>query len=725
MAATDEGVGRLAGARTVRLGDLWGGVAATAVALPQSMGLGVVLLTGIGLEPSRGAMAGLLGAAVLCLCSGLAGATRGMISAPNGPVTLLLVASLASLAAGGTAPGALPAALAAILVIGGGFQALLGATRGGHMVKLIPFPVVAGLVTSVGILMIRSQVPVVIAPAAGVEGVWRAVPALTVLITLAAIRLTPILVPRLPGVIGGFVLGIAGFHLLAAIQPGPIPAAWVVGEIPALGRLAVLPEPALWRTLPWGQIVAASAALAVVASIDCLLTAVVADGRTDGRHDARRELIAQGTAQLIAALLGGVGGGGTKGSTLVAIAAGGSRRPALVAGVLFLSLLLFAGRVGLYLPLGVLAGVIIYVGIEMIDLDILGWLQHRRLRTDALVALAVVTTTVAYNLLVGVAVGVVGSVLLFVLAQLRLPVIHERSTGRTRRSLKARDELERRLLDEHGDRIVYVELRGNLFFGTAEQVFDQLHADLRRPIWLVLNMRRVQHVDSSAIHIFRQMAARLARHGGTMVYANVFKHIGGVRKMNKAFRQLGRIPGLPKVKTFPSTDAALEYAEDRLLESLGHAPPRHRRRVAVEDNALCAGLGEATRALLAATVRPLLLPRKALVFARGDPGDAIYLVARGEVEIRLPTGRYHYKRLAKIGPGGYFGEGGFLTPGRRSASAYVTRRARLYVLDREALLALEARGEHEAVRRILEAVARTVVAKLHWARAELDRLEQR
>jgi SulP family sulfate permease len=359
----------------------------------------------------------------------------------------------------------------------------------------------------------------------------------------------------------------------------------------------------------------------------------------------------------------------------------------------------------------------------MIDIHILGWMQNRRLRLDAVVAVMVVVATLSYDLLVGLAVGVMGSVFLFIRGQLLLPVIHDRVTGRQRRSLKGRSEEERSLLDEHGDRIVYVELRGILFFGTADRLFTELMPDLERPVWMVINMRRVQHIDTSAMYILRQMAARLRRSGGTMVYAKVVRHISGTSNINKVFRQLGRTVDLPKVKVFKSSDVALEYVENKLLRSVGWEPSAVEQGVDLAANNLCADLSPATIEVLAEVSRPLSFDKKARVYVQGDYGDAVYLVLRGEVELRLPTGRYHYKRIAKIGPGGYFGSLAFLRPGPRSTMTVVTRKAELLLLDRVALQTLERRGEQEAVRLIMASVIATVTSQLRWTRAELARIE--
>ena len=208
-----------------------------------------------------------------------------------------------------------------------------------------------------------------------------------------------------------------------------------------------------------------------------------------------------------------------------------------------------------------------------------------------------------------------------------------------------------------------------------------------------------------------------------MVYANVFKHSTGTRKINKAFRQLGRTLDLPKVKTFASTDAALEYAEDKLLRALGWQPPAGGKRVELAANNLCADLSPETIEVLSRVLRPLSLNRKARVYIQGEQGEALYLVLQGGVETRLPTGRYRYRRIAKIGPGGCFGTLAFLHPGPRSTTTVVTRKAQLLVLDRAALQRLHQSGEHEAARRILEPVVKTVTGQLRWTRAELARIE--
>jgi sulfate permease, SulP family len=680
----------------------------------------------MGLGSSAGALAGLIGAAAISLVSGIGGNNRGMISAPNGPVIMLLIASMATLSAQGVSGGDALVTLALLITLAGLIQLVIALSGGGQLIKFIPYPMVAGLVTVVGILMMRSQLaPLLPAAGDGVPGPWRWVPVATAVVTFAGIKLMPRVLPRIPGIIGGLVVGLVAFHAAVALAPMPAPDAWLVGIIPELHGMHLNIS---WATLGaqrWDLLVPAAIALAVLASIDCLVTAVVADSATGYRHNARGELACQGLGQMLSGLFGGLGGGGTKGSTLVAIGAGGRRWPAVVASLGFILLLVAGGPIGRYLPISVLAGVIIYVGFNMLEWRLLLWLRSPRTRIDAILALSVVACTLVFDLNVGVGVGALGAMLLFLRDQIRADMIHSRSSGREMRSLRLRGKEDHALLDEHGDRIVYIELRGHLFFGTVDRLFTELATLLERPVWIVINMRRVQSIDLTALDLFRQMELRLRSHGGHILFANIHRGAAHGRKMDELLRSFSSGYTQADIKTsFKSTDKALEAAEDRLLTALGRPPTPIDARVELEDNDLFRDID----AGLLKALRPLMqehqLPRKARPFKVGDPGDTLYFVIQGVVDLRLPSGTFHYKRLSSIGPGGYFGATGFVDPGPRSADAVVTRDATLLALSRAALGDLADRSRDDAAFSLVLRLAQSLARHLRQARAEVNRLER-
>lgn len=153
--------------------------------LPQTIGLSVLLFTTMGLSASEGAMAGLIGAVILLLSSGIAGATIGMISAPNGPVTILLSGLVVKLSSSYSS-GEILLIVSAVLFFTGIFQILFGLLKGGELIKLIPYPVVASMISAIGIMMIKSQIEQLI-PNHDIPGWSSYIPLIIAVITIAVI----------------------------------------------------------------------------------------------------------------------------------------------------------------------------------------------------------------------------------------------------------------------------------------------------------------------------------------------------------------------------------------------------------------------------------------------------------------------------------------------------------------------------------------------------------
>ncbi len=715
--------GRAGGLEAPRAGDAWGGLAAAAVLLPQAMAFGVTLYATAGFDASAGAYAGLVGTALMCLISGVAGGTRGLISAPTGPTLVLLGGAAAGLVASGLDATGVALGLAITVALTGALQFAIGASGGGRLIKYIPFPVVSGFMTGSAILMITSQLAPLSGGGAGpawVDWIW--LPAAAALVTIAGTRLVPRFLPQVPGPIAGLILGTLVFHLVALGNDAALPGAWVIGTLPGLsGAMPDVPLSAL-GALPWGVIVPAATALAVLASLDTLLTAVVADVATSTRHDSRREMMGQGLGQIGIALAGGMAAAGTTAATVIAIKSGGGRWVGAAAGLFFLALTAFAGEAGRLLPIGALAGVIIAVAFDVADRDILTWARGGRTRQDAAIAILVTLITVLYDLMVAVGVGVAIAIGLFIREQITAAVVHRRSSAVEMRSLRARPDRERELLERHGQRIIVYELRGNLFFGTADRLIDELGDDLQGPNWVILHLRRVSRIDLTAIKFLQQIANRLHRAGGTLLFSELHQGTGIQGTLAEAFRSTSEKQAAP-VLTFNSRDEALEYAEDALLTELEYSPTRIDDRVALADNALCRHLDAGQVAALESVLGTRSVGAGEHLFHSGDSGDEIYLVESGQIEIRVATTEHHYRRLAIYGAGSFFGELALLKSGPRAADAVATAASTCRILQRERFLRF--RDEQPALAiGLLTAICDTLVANQRWSTRELRRLSE-
>ncbi len=704
-------------------GDLWGALAAAAVLLPQAMAFGVTLYAIAGRDASSGAYAGLVGTAVLCVLSGFAGATRGLISAPTGPVLVLLGGALGGLVASDLDTIGVALGLSVTIALTGVLQFLIGASGGGRLIKYIPFPVVSGFMTGSAILMITSQIEPLRGSGAGQAwSGWIWLPGATALVTIAAARVIPRFAVQIPGPIAGLIAGAAVFHLLALMHGGTLPAAWMIGALPSIELSLPDVSFAILEALPWRVIAPAAAALAILASLDTLLTAVVADVQTGTRHDSRRELMGQGAGQMVSGLLGGMAGAGTTAATVIAIKSGGGRWVTLSTGVFFALLTAYAGDLTRALPIGALAGVIIAVAFDVADRDILTWLRRARIRQDAAIAILVTLITVLYDLMIAVAVGVLIAIVLFIRDQIRAPVVHRRSLATEMRSILSRPADERALLDAHGERIIVYELRGNLFFGTADRLLDELGQDLEQANWIIVDLRKVTRIDLTALKFFQQIANRLHAHGGQLLCCELHHGTGIDGSLSDAFRMAGGKQGAP-VLTFNGRDEALEFAENALLEALATTPTQVDDVVALADNRACAYLNAAQIEALQGRLGSRDIAAGERLFGSGDSGTELYLVARGKVEIRVATTRHHYKRLALYGAGGFFGELALLKSGARAADAIAISNTRCWILERSTFETVK-RDEPALAIALLAAICDTLVSNQRWSTAELSRLSE-
>ena len=721
-------------------GDFWGGFAAMLVALPSAIAFGVTIYASLGGSyAAYGALAGILGATALGLVASSMGGTNRLISAPCAPAAAVLTAFAIERIQHGVDPAAVAVLLAALGLAAGVLQVLFGSVGLGRLIKYMPYPVVSGYLSGVGLYVISGQVPKFLGAPAGTRlghalahpalWVWQgiAVGAVTILAMLFAPRLTQrvpaAILALLAGVLCYFGLALFDATLLDPLNPlviGPLGGGGGGGFLDAMagrwtgvGRLGmadltVLLMPAL--------------TLAVLLSIDTLKTCVVLDALTRSRHDSNRELIGQGLGNIASAVIGGMPGAGTMGATLVNMSSGAlTRYSGFIEGTLALLAFLLLGALISWVPVPALAGILIVVGARMIDRHSFTFLKQRSTMLDFGVIAAVVVTALTVSLIAASGVGILLAVMLFIREQIGGSIVRRKLLGNETFSKRVRTHEEMEILIAHGDRAAIIELQGSLFFGTADQLYRSMEADLKTRDFLILDMRRIQTVDVTAAHLLEQVEDMLAERNGFLIFSAIPATLPSGRDMQQYFDQVGLIRSDSPVRVFPELDDALEWVEDRIIHEAALTKDEE-TALQLHEVELFAGRKEQTLAALEQCMEQRHVAAGDTIFARGDAGDELFLIRRGAVRIVLPLNDRQSHHLGTFGRGAFFGEMAFLDGAARSANAVAFVDTELYVLSRRAFDKF-AEDHKKLGLNLMAGIASVLASRLRYTNAELRVLE--
>ncbi len=676
-------------------GEIWGGFAAMLVALPSSIAYGLAVYTLLGPDyAAYGVRTGLVGAVVLGVIASAFGGAPRLISAPCAPAGAVLASLAAGLLAapgGPVAPDRIIVLLLVIAVLSGALQLAYGLIGGGRLIKYIPYPVVSGYLSGVGVLIFLSQLPKFLGTGAGMADFtqWQ-LPAIVVGgATVAAMLLGPKLTRAVPATILGLFAGLVAYFALGAFRPELLRLAGnplVIGPVGGgggglfsgvFGAGAAL---AGLRLADLRPLLVPALTLSVLLSVDTLKTCVVVDTLTRSRHNSDRTLVGQGAGNLVSALLGGMPGAGMMGATLVSIDSGGrTRLSGMLAGAFTLVAALLLGNLIAWVPVAALAGILLVVAVRMVDWHSFRLLRWRATQLDFAVVATVVVVAVGANLMAAAGAGVALSMLLFIREQIHGSVIRRKSAGNVLSSTQHHLAAEQAVLHEFGGQTVVCELQGSLFFGTTDQLRTELAADLAACRYLILDLRRVQAMDYTAVHLFQQFEAVLAERGGCLI----FSRLPPRHELQEYLTQLGLMTGPAGGRRFETLDDALRWTEDRLLaeklpDRAADGPP-----LALAEFDLCRDFSaEHALEALASCAEARSYRAGEVIFQSGAPADELYLVRRGVVRITLPLRGGNYHNIASFGRGNFFGEVAFLDRGQRSATATATAAADLFVISR-------------------------------------------
>jgi len=732
----------LSGAWTRHSGDFWGGFAAMLVALPASVAFGVTIYAAIDPHYAAfGALAGVLGAMALGLIAPTFGGTDRLITAPCAPAAAVLSAFAIDLVQQGVSPTSIVLLLTVLGILTGTLQILIGFLGVGRLIKFIPYPVVSGYLSGVGLIIIGSQLPKLVGAADGNRWYkvifspelwdWRglAIGGATIVAMLFSSRISR----KIPGTIIGIACGALTFAGLALFDPSmatlennPL----VIGPLGATGEGYIALITDRWQQIgelrlsQVGSLFTSALTLAVLLSIDTLKTCVVLDRLTRSRHDSDRELAAQGLANMTASIVGGMPGAGQMGATMVNYSSGAKTRiSGVIEGLTSVVAALALGSFIAWTPVATLSGVLIVIGLRMIDTDPLRFLESKSTAIDFVVVLAVVGVALTVGLIAASATGVILSIMLFLREQVGGTVVRRKSFVGERSSAWYRPENEMRLLEKKGQSAIIFELQGSLFFGTAQQLYRTLEPELATTEYLILDLQRVQSVDVTAAHMLNLVRDALSERNVPLLLSNVRERLPSGRDLREFLELSGLRADDEHVIYLPTLEAAIEWVEARLLGDSKRPDADEQPPLELHEIELFKGSKPDTLVDLEACLEKRSFKAGETIFSCGDPSNDLYLIRKGEVKIVGSVGQGGaMKHIATYGRGDFLGGQAFLDNRQRSNDAIAIRDCDMYILSLEKFNYLA--DEHKRIALVLMTkLARLLSIRLRHVNEELTLLQ--
>jgi SulP family sulfate permease len=570
----------------------------------------------------------------------------------------------------------------------------LGFLKLGGLVRFFPFPVVGGFLAGTGWLLVQGSfgamtdyqltlqnIEVLVQP----NQLFLWVPGLIFAIVLFAgmkhyrhyLTMPVILISAIVVFYLGLI--IAGISIEQAIRQGLL-----------LGRLqeAVIWQPFSLRNLlaaDWTAILGQSGNISIIlilSLLSLLLNTSALELTIEKDIDFDRELRAAGAANILSGLSGGMVGYQTLSTSILSYRIGArSRVVGLLAG-LFCGLMLFTGWRWLTLfPKAILGGLLLYLGLEFLD----EWVVRGRtklLPLDYLVVIGILIVIATIDFLIGVAVGLGATVILFVINYSQIKIVRHTLSGADLQSNVERSDFHRRKLKELGVHIRILELQGFIFFGTANSLFAQIKARLSDPrqakvSYIILDFCRVSGLDSSAVFSFIKCRQIAQAHDTTLILTNLPDRIFGQLEVGGLFKDASGM------SVFPDLDRGLEWCEEQLLDSAGLI--KMPVPSTLPDRLVDAGFENEDVSKLIAYLERVEIAEGEYLIHQGDESNDLYLIESGQLSIYLQLENENCLRLQTTGTRTVIGEIGMYLDTARTASVIADEPSVAYRLSKAAL----------------------------------------
>jgi sulfate permease, SulP family len=507
---------------------------AAIVALPTSLAFGV--------SSGLGPVAGLYGAIACGICASLFGGTPALVTGPTGPMTVVVAAMLSS-------HQDRPELVFAAIIFGGFLQILLGRIRAGQLIHYIPYPVISGFMTGIGVIIIILQlrgllgmktIGSVLASLQTIGETFHHVNAQALgvgLSSLAAIYLLPCLSKRIPAALVALAIATSG----AAVLHFDLPA---IGSIPSTIPRCTLP---LINLTDVHDILLNAITLAILGSMDSLLTSVICDRITRGRHDSDQELVGQGVGNIVSGLLGGLPSAGNTMLSVVSVNSGGRSPLAGVSnGLILLTVLAWLGPIVAKVPSACLAAILISVGISIIDYRGLKTIRKAPIE-DVVVMLVVIALTVFADLIVAVGIGIALACILFAkrLSDARL------SDLQSLESLEHLHEAAQSVPAELWAKVYIYTFNGPLFFGEVKNFAESVDK-LSKARYIILGFSNVPIIDQTGAYAVEESVEKWEAKGIKVLFT------GMQGPVSQTLNDMGVIHKIEMQNCFQHAEQAIE-----------------------------------------------------------------------------------------------------------------------------------------------------------------------
>ena len=528
--------------RTIK-GDIFGALTSTIVALPFALAFGVT--------SGAGASAGIYCAIITGLFASLFGGTNQQISGPNTGLTVAMVAILTSFVAQSPEHGV--AAAFTVVSLAGIFQMLFGFFKLGKYFILVSYPVISGFTSGIGILIIISQLePLFGATLTQLPISLSIFSSTNTLVGLACIFVLFIWPQKYRHVVPASIIAVIGATLFYVFSGAQIPVVGAISsELPSFN----LP---VWENDLAGEMIKSALLIATLSTLDSLMTSLTVDSISNDFHDSDQELVGQGVGNFVAGLFGALPGGGATMRTVTNLRAGGTTPLSGILHSLFiLAIVLWAGEYTAYIPVAVLAAILIHVGISIIDWNFLKRI-HQISPFSVILMISVMVMSVAFDLITAVLIGVFIDNLVVIrrLSEIQLDNI---KLYTAKDAVHLSDE-EKQLFESMADSVLLLNISGPIGYGVARGL-KQCVSTADQNKTLLIDLSDARFVGITSTIAIEEIIVGYQNEGQEIILANVGERV------RKDFNRIKLLDKISAEHVFTTRIAALKYLKQKSLSS--------------------------------------------------------------------------------------------------------------------------------------------------------------